>query len=90
MPIQFENEFDLPTLKGRSLLQHALANDIPMIHVCGGHARCSTCRVVILEGELPPRNEKESTLATTLGLPSSVRLACQLDEVRHEGSASHS
>ena len=50
-----------------------------MIHVCGGHARCSTCRVVVLEGELPPRNEKESTLATTLGLPSSVRLACQLD-----------
>ena len=49
------------------------------IHVCGGNARCTTCRVYIMDGlsNCLPRNEKEKQLAEKLGFPRDIRLACQ-------------
>lgn len=63
----------------QTMLNAALAAGIPHTHVCGGHARCSTCRVVVLEGleNVEPPNEKEQALAKRLGLPQSIRIACQ-------------
>lgn len=78
MSIVFDSEKDVPVSDERTLLRQALAHDIPMAHVCNGNARCSTCRVVVLDGDLPPRNEAEQALATKLGLPPEVRLSCQL------------
>jgi adenylate cyclase len=48
--------------------------------VCGGRARCTTCRVQIAStaGELPQANELEATALRRIGAPDSVRLACQL------------
>lgn len=48
-------------------------------HVCGGNARCSTCRVVITEGleYCSPRNDKEQLLADKMGFTDDIRLACQ-------------
>ncbi|MCB2411028.1 adenylate/guanylate cyclase domain-containing protein [Hymenobacter lucidus] len=67
------------TLPDETILAADLRHGIPHVHACGGNARCSTCRVVVLEGleHLTPRNEKETALATRLNLPESVRLACQ-------------
>jgi len=64
---------------GKSLLDHSLEHGIEHAHVCHGNARCSTCRVLVLEGleHLPPRNEAEGALADKLGLAREVRLACQ-------------
>ncbi len=61
------------------ILEASLNANIPHTHVCGGQARCSTCRVLILEGleNLKPRNEKEKRLAKIKGFPYNVRLACQ-------------
>lgn len=53
-----------------TLLDISLANDIPHVHACGGMARCSTCRVIVLdnpENTLPP-NENEVNLAKKRGL----------------------
>ena len=64
---------------GETILQAALRAEIPLAHICGGNARCSTCRVVILEGvenSLPP-NEAEKKIASLLRFDPSVRLACQ-------------
>lgn len=63
----------------QTILNASLASGIPHTHVCGGNARCSTCRVVILEGleHVNPRNDKETTLAHRLGFDTSIRLACQ-------------
>ncbi|MCJ7687096.1 MAG: 2Fe-2S iron-sulfur cluster-binding protein, partial [Desulfobacteraceae bacterium] len=49
------------------------------IHVCGGNARCTTCRVYIMNGlsNCLPRNVKEKQLAEKLGFPQDIRLACQ-------------
>lgn len=62
-----------------SLLEISLKNQISHIHACGGNARCSTCRVIILEDleNVKPRNEKESKLAATKGFEENIRLACQ-------------
>jgi len=64
---------------GLSLLDIALKHRIPHMHVCGGHARCSTCRVIVCEGadNVLPRNVEEQALADKKGLEDNIRLACQ-------------
>lgn len=63
----------------QTLLNAALSAGIPHTHVCGGHARCSTCRVIVVEGleNVDPPNAEEKALAERLGLPREVRIACQ-------------
>lgn len=63
----------------QSLLEISLNHDIPHMHVCGGHARCSTCRVIICHGleNVLPKNEAEQALADKKGLEDNIRLACQ-------------
>ena len=63
----------------RSLLEISLAHGIPHVHACGGNARCSTCRVLVVEGlnNIAPRNDAEQKLARRKGLESDIRLACQ-------------
>lgn len=62
-----------------SLLEIALKHNIPHMHSCGGKARCSTCRVNILQGaeNVLPRNKIEQQLAEKKGMESCIRLACQ-------------
>jgi adenylate cyclase len=61
------------------LLEISRKHGIPHAAACGGHARCSTCRVLILAGHenVLPRNEAEATLASAKGFEANVRLACQ-------------
>jgi|SRR5882724_555428 adenylate cyclase len=62
-----------------SVLSAALRGGIPHTNECGGNARCSTCRVLVLNGLqfCSPRNEKEQALAKQLHFGERVRLACQ-------------
>jgi adenylate cyclase len=62
-----------------TVLEAMLKAKINHIYVCGGNARCTTCRVHIMEGlkNCRPRNEKEEQLAEKLGFPQNIRLACQ-------------
>ncbi|MDA2919464.1 adenylate/guanylate cyclase domain-containing protein [Desulfobacterota bacterium AH_259_B03_O07] len=70
---------DVHTDKETSILEASLNAGIPHTNVCGGNARCSTCRVMILDGMecCSPRTEKEQVLAERLNFDSSIRLACQ-------------
>ena len=65
--------------EGESVLQMALRSGIPHTCVCGGNARCSTCRVVILAGldQCAPRNTREQAMAERLHFGANIRLACQ-------------
>jgi len=66
--------------EGESMLQASLRAGIPHTHVCGGKARCTTCRVLLIDGDenkLSPRNDQESALADKFGFASNIRLACQ-------------
>ena len=65
--------------EGETILQAALRAGIPHASFCGGGARCSTCRVIILEGleNCAPRNAEEQAIAEMLQFEPQVRLACQ-------------
>jgi len=71
---------ELDAREGESVLEAALRANLPLTHACGGRAKCSTCRIWVLEGidNCPPRSELEQAMATRLGLGKEVRLACQL------------
>ena len=52
---------------------------IDILHRCGGNARCTTCRVEILDGEPSPMGELErNRLAMETELGPNVRLSCQI------------
>jgi adenylate cyclase len=65
---------------GFSVLEASRAHGIPHLAVCGGRARCSTCRIEVLstEAELPAPNPDEAATLARVGAPPAVRLACQL------------
>ena len=65
---------------GPTLLEISRAFRVPHLSVCGGKARCSTCRVRILAGEasLNPPAEAEKRLLRRIGADPNVRLACQI------------
>jgi adenylate cyclase len=66
--------------RGWSVLEASRAHGIPHLSLCGGRARCSTCRVRI-EGpaaSLPAPNADEARTLARVGAGADVRLACQL------------
>ena len=73
------DECEVEVAAGETILAASLRAGIPHTHVCGGNARCSTCRVIVLEGveNCRPRTEAEQLLVARLQFDSNVRLACQ-------------
>jgi adenylate cyclase len=66
--------------KGMSVLEVSRMTRRAHMSVCGGRARCTTCRVQIgsAAGELPKPNDLEAAALRRIGAPTNVRLACQL------------
>jgi ferredoxin len=74
---------DGPTVQvipGMTLLELSRSSGVPHASVCGGRARCFTCRVKIESGveDLPAPNRAEAAALRALEAPANVRLACQL------------
>lgn len=67
---------------GKTILDLALENDLPLDHSCTA-GTCGSCRVIALENAeaLEPRGEVESETAETRGFHENERLAC-LNEAR--------
>lgn len=67
--------------KGLSVLEASLRHNVPHASVCGGRARCSTCRIRVI-GEhvtLPEPSPREAFVLHRVGSDDpSIRLACQL------------
>jgi adenylate cyclase len=67
--------------RGLSVLEASLRNNVPHASVCGGRARCSTCRIRIIGdcSALPEPSQREAFVLTRVGTSDpSIRLACQL------------
>ena len=64
---------------GESILQTAARNGIPHVNACGGEGKCTTCRLLILEGieNCSPETEKEIALKEKAHTTDEFRLACQ-------------
>jgi adenylate cyclase len=71
-----------PTVRGQlgaTLLEVSRNFAVPHVSVCGGRARCSTCRVRVLQHSLPlpATSEAEARTLRAIGAAPDVRLACQ-------------
>jgi adenylate cyclase len=73
------DEKELRPPKGMTILEASLNAGVPHVNVCGGKAKCSTCRVVVMSGleNCSPRTAAEDKLAQKLSFGPQVRLACQ-------------
>jgi adenylate cyclase len=69
---------------GRSILEAIRDEGVPHAAVCGGRARCTTCRVRVSEGlaHLPPPGRLEAQALSRIEAPVNVRLACQTRPTR--------
>lgn len=67
-------------IPGDSVLDALHGQGIAHASVCGGKARCTTCRVRVLHGldSLAPPGLLEVEALARIGAPPEVRLACQL------------
>jgi adenylate cyclase len=67
--------------KGLSVLEASLRHHVPHASVCGGRARCSTCRIRVIGdcSSLPAPSQREAFVLNRVGTADpSIRLACQL------------
>jgi adenylate cyclase len=68
--------------KGLSVLEASLRNSVPHASVCGGRARCSTCRIRVIGDcrSLPKPSKREAFVLDRVGAGAdpAIRLACQL------------
>ena len=64
---------------GEAILPAALRAGVSFTHACGGRGKCSTCRVLVVEGRTACalRTVREQAIADQLGFGPEFRLACQ-------------
>ena len=76
LTVEGVGQFEVP--QGKRLVL-ALEQDagIDQLHACGGHARCTTCRVEFLDGEPARMTVAERDVLAARGL-SGIRLSCQI------------
>lgn len=86
--VNFKGEKAVPVEERQTILQASLAAGIPHYHACGGKGQCTTCRVLVLEGQekLTPPTVLEQAIKKVKKFPDNVRLACQ-SRVNGEGVA---
>jgi len=78
--VAFPGGLSVKAQPGASLLEISRVHGIPLASVCGGRARCSTCRVKVLDGagSLAAPNPAETTVLKRIGVSGDIRLACQI------------
>ncbi len=70
----------VPVLPGATVLETLREHGITHASVCGGRARCTTCRVQITSGldRLHAPNPAEASALARIKAPPGLRLACQI------------
>src|SRR5262249_42617708 len=70
----------VPILPGATVLETLRENGIAHASVCGGRARCTTCRILVTKGldPLPPAPGLEAEALKRIGGTPGMRLACQI------------
>jgi adenylate cyclase len=70
----------VPILAGATVLETLRENGIAHASVCGGRARCTTCRIQVTKGldRLPDAAGLEAKALSRIGANPGMRLACQI------------
>lgn len=64
---------------GRKLVLCLEDNGVDILHRCGGNARCTTCRVDVIEGDPGPIEIPErDVMLTKADMTDHMRLSCQV------------
>ena len=74
--VEGEKTFEAET--GKKLVLCIEDAGIDILHRCGGNAKCTTCRVEILSGDVPPMSEVEQNALQDPELIARYRLSCQI------------
>ncbi len=65
---------------GKRLIRALETNGVDILHLCGGFARCTTCRVEFKSGEPDRMTVAENNKLAEKGWTDSVlRLSCQIE-----------
>jgi ferredoxin, 2Fe-2S len=72
-----KEETEVRFRKGKTILETALENEIPLDHSCTA-GTCGSCRIIVLEAPIPleERGDVESDTAQERGFGEDERLAC--------------
>lgn len=76
--VTVEGEKSFEVEAGKKLVLALEDNGIDVLHRCGGNARCTTCRVEIVAGHVPPQSEVERDALEEPELIEAFRLSCQI------------
>jgi adenylate cyclase len=79
--LSYGNGRTVRVAKGLSVLEASLRHNVPHASVCGGRARCSTCRIHVIGdcSNLPAPSAREAFVLARVGAADpAIRLACQL------------
>ena len=76
--ITVKNEKTFEVKSDKRLVLALEDNGIDILHRCGGYTRCTTCRVVVHEGEPDTMTEAERNRLQQNLLMGKVRLSCQI------------
>ncbi|GAC1574290.1 MAG: adenylate/guanylate cyclase domain-containing protein [Sphingomicrobium sp.] len=73
-------ERKLPVRPGATVLETLREHGVPHAAVCGGRARCTTCRVLVTRGldDLPGPEAPEAKALARIDAAPGIRLACQI------------
>src|SRR3982750_475244 len=78
-PVTVQGEKSFEVEPGQKLVLGIEDAGIDIMHACGGNARCTTCRVQVISGDLAPMAELErERLAREANLGPDIRLSCQI------------
>lgn len=80
VPIRYGQDAEILAPKGMTLLEMSRLRGIPHASLCGGRGRCTTCRVLIVEGAdaLHPPSAAEARSLAAVNAEPATRLACQI------------
>ncbi|MFC0213363.1 2Fe-2S iron-sulfur cluster-binding protein [Paenibacillus chartarius] len=77
--ITVEGKGSFEAAEGTKLVLALEDHGVDILHRCGGNARCTTCRVEVLEGDAGPIGEAEAGVIAAKGITdSNVRISCQI------------
>jgi len=76
--VEFAEDGLVQVEEDQSILDASLSSGIPHFNVCGGKVKCSTCRVLVIDGEewLSSPTQKESFLKNQMHFPISLSNTC--------------
>ncbi len=77
--VTVEGEKSFEVEAGRKLVLAIEDAGIDILHRCGGVAKCTTCRVQVVSGDLAPMGDLErERLQREASLGPDIRLSCQV------------